>query len=183
MKKILITGLGNPGIKYINSRHNIGFKIANFIVKKHLSFFTLKKFGYISKIEIKNVLFLILKPNTYMNLSGKSVLYWVKKENIEIKNILIIVDDIYLNIGFTRLRFNGSSGGHKGLKSIEDFLKTKNYARFRFGICNNFPKGKQIEYVLGEFTYFEDDIIKKNINNIYKSIISFGLNRINSNFN
>ena len=185
MDKFLIVGLGNPGEKYYNTRHNIGFELLDFICKKHESEFETNRLGQISKISIKGRKVLLLKPNTFMNLSGKSVKYWMLHENIKLKNILIISDDLNLPLGKIRFRAKGSSGGHNGLENIAQALNSIEYPRLRIGIGND-KNSNQIDFVLGKFNNNEYDIIHSNFDLISKSINSFILSGINitmNNFN
>ena len=185
MDKFLIVGLGNPGEKYYNTRHNIGFELLDFISKKHESEFETNRLGQISKISIKGRKVLLLKPNTFMNLSGKSVKYWMLQENIKLKNILIISDDLNLPLGKIRFRAKGSSGGHNGLENIEQALNSLEYPRLRIGIGND-KNSNQIDFVLGIFNSNEYDIIHSNFDLISKSINSFILSGITitmNNFN
>lgn len=151
MKKYLIVGLGNIGPEYAATRHNIGFMIADRLVEDDGGTFTSCRYGDMSKIRIKNVELLVLKPSTFMNLSGVAVRYWMNKEKLPLENLLIIVDDLALPFGSIRLRSGGSDAGHNGLKNIASELGTQSYARLRFGIGQDFPRGGQIDYVLGEF--------------------------------
>ena len=185
MDKFLIVGLGNPGEKYYNTRHNIGFELLDFICKKHESEFETNRLGQISKISIKGRKVLLLKPNTFMNLSGKSVKYWMLQENIKLKNILIISDDLNLPLGKIRFRAKGSSGGHNGLENIAQALNSLEYPRLRIGIGND-KNSNQIDFVLGIFNSNEYDIIHSNFDLISKSINSFILSGITvtmNNFN
>lgn len=185
MDKFLIVGLGNPGEKYYNTRHNIGFELLDFICKKHESEFEANRLGQISKISIKGRKVLLLKPNTFMNLSGKSVKYWMLQENIKLKNILIISDDLNLPLGKIRFRAKGSSGGHNGLENIAQALNSLEYPRLRIGIGND-KNSNQIDFVLGIFNSNEYDIIHSNFDLISKSINSFILSGITitmNNFN
>lgn len=156
--KFLIVGLGNIGAEYVNTRHNIGFKIVDFFAKKEGINFETVKLGALAEYKFKGRTFLLLKPNTYMNLSGKAVKFWMDKENIPLENIMVIADDLNLSFGTIRIKPKGSDGGHNGLKNINLLLNTTNYTRFRFGISDEFKKGKQIDYVLGEWE--EDEKIK-----------------------
>src|SRR6056297_2364548 len=149
MKKFLIVGLGNPGPKYENTRHNIGFKILDYIAEKEEVSYSTEKLGDIATFKFKGRTFIMLKPSTYMNLSGKSVNYWLQKEKIELQNLLVITDDLNLAFGTIRLKTKGSDGGHNGLKDIQSTLNTTKYNRFRFGISDEFSKGQQVDYVLG----------------------------------
>lgn len=174
MKKFLIVGLGNIGEKYQNTRHNIGFKILDHLAKKENLIFETKKLGDIAIYKFKGRQFILLKPSTYMNLSGKAVLYWMKKENISLDNLLIITDDLNLPFGTLRLKTKGSDGGHNGLKDIQDKLQTTKYNRFRFGISANFSKGKQIDYVLGEWNEEELSKLPERLEKSIELIKSFG---------
>jgi len=185
MDKFLIVGLGNPGEKYYNTRHNIGFDLLDFYSKKYQSEFETNRLGQISKFSIKGRKVLLLKPNTFMNLSGKSVKYWMLQENIKLKNILIISDDLNLPLGKIRFRAKGSSGGHNGLENIAQALNSLEYPRLRIGIGND-KNSNQIDFVLGIFNSNEYDIIHSNFDLISKSINSFILSGITitmNNFN
>ena len=150
--KYLIVGLGNIGNEYLNTRHNIGFKVLDAFVEASNTSFSTQRYGDIAQVRVKNKVLVLLKPSTYMNLSGEAVRYWMNKENIPLENILIIVDDIALPFGAIRIKAKGSDGGHNGLKSIANLINTQGYARLRFGIGNDFPKGAQVDYVLGNFS-------------------------------
>ena len=182
MDKFLIVGLGNPGEKYYNTRHNIGFELLDFICKKYESDFETNRLGQISKISIKGRKVLLLKPNTFMNLSGKSVKYWMQQENIKLKNILIISDDLNLPLGKIRFRAKGSSGGHNGLENIEQALNSLEYSRLRIGIGNN-KNSNQIDFVLGIFNSDEYDMLYSNFDLISKSLNSFVLSGISETMN
>lgn len=150
--KYLIVGLGNIGEEYARTRHNIGFMVLDAFAEASNITFKRERYGDIAPSRLKNKQIVLLKPSTYMNLSGNAVRYWMEKENIPVENVLVIVDDIALPFGAIRLRQSGSDAGHNGLKNIAEMLKTQNYARLRFGIGNNFPRGCQVDYVLGRFT-------------------------------
>ncbi|MCI9172465.1 aminoacyl-tRNA hydrolase [uncultured Duncaniella sp.] len=150
--KYLIVGLGNIGPEYVGTRHNAGFMIADALVEGASATFSTERYGDIARMRVKNAQLVVLKPSTYMNLSGNAVRYWKDKEGIELENILIIVDDCALPFGAIRLKPSGSDAGHNGLKNIAQMLGTQAYARLRFGIGNDFPRGTQIDYVLGHFT-------------------------------
>lgn len=151
MKKFLIVGLGNIGSDYDDTRHNIGFKILDFLAEQEELTFESAKLGSVSTFKHKGKVAVCLKPSTYMNLSGKAVKYWMDKENIALDNVLVITDDINLPFGSIRLKGKGSDGGHNGLKDIQNVLQTTNYNRFRFGVGSDFSKGKQVDYVLGKW--------------------------------
>ena len=175
MNKFLIVGLGNIGAEYVNTRHNIGFKVLDFLAKKEGITFETSKFGALAALKLKGKTFFLLKPNTYMNLSGKAVKYWMEKENIPLQNILIIADDLNLSFGTIRIRPKGSDGGHNGLKNITLLLNTQEYARFRFGISDEFKKGKQIDYVLGNWDDLEQTKLPERLEVSSDIIKSFGL--------
>ncbi|MDE6333267.1 MAG: aminoacyl-tRNA hydrolase [Muribaculaceae bacterium] len=149
--KYLIVGLGNIGNEYAETRHNIGFMILDAFAKASNISFSTERYGDIARMRIKNKQVVLLKPSTYMNLSGNAVRYWQQKENIALENILIVVDDIALPLGAIRIKTRGSDAGHNGLKNIAQMLGTDAYARLRMGIGNDYPRGCQIDYVLGKF--------------------------------
>ncbi|MEQ5792354.1 aminoacyl-tRNA hydrolase [Muricauda sp. NFXS6] len=151
MKKFLIVGLGNIGTEYRETRHNIGFKILDFLAEQEDFTFESAKLGAVATFKHKGKSVVCLKPSTYMNLSGKAVKYWMDKENIGLDNILIITDDLNLPFGSIRLKSKGSDGGHNGLKDIQNVLQTTKYNRFRFGVGSDFSKGNQVDYVLGKW--------------------------------
>ena len=151
MNKFLVVGLGNIGVEYVNTRHNIGFKILNYFANKENITFQSAKFGDVTQFKIKGRTIILLKPNTYMNLSGKAIQYWMVQLKIPIENTLIVVDDLALPFGKLRIKPKGSSAGHNGLKNIESVLGNDLYPRLKFGIGNDFAKGRQIDYVLGQF--------------------------------
>ncbi len=172
--KFLIVGLGNIGAEYVNTRHNIGFKIVDFLARKESVSFETVKLGALAQYKFKGRTFLLLKPNTYMNLSGKAVHYWMDKENIPLENIFVITDDLNLPFGTIRIRQKGSDGGHNGLKNINLVLNTQNYARFRFGISDEFKKGKQVDYVLGDWDDAEKTALPERLELSSEIIKSFG---------
>lgn len=151
MNKFLIVGIGNIGKEYFETRHNIGFEALDSICEEFGLNFETKKLGDIAKVNYKGKSIVFLKPSTYVNLSGKSVRYWLSKEKIPIKNLLVISDDLNLNFGAIRIKTKGSDGGHNGLKNINEVIKTNNYNRLRFGIGGVFTKGKQADYVLSRW--------------------------------
>lgn len=183
MKKFLIIGLGNIGAEYVNTRHNIGFKILDFFARKESVGFETVKFGSLAKFNSKGRQFLLLKPNTYMNLSGKAVQYWMQKENILAENILVITDDLNLAFGSIRIKPKGSDGGHNGLKNINFALNSQEYPRFRFGISDAFKKGKQIDYVLGEWAADEDLKLAERLEIASQIIVSFGMEGLETTMN
>ena len=175
MKKFLIVGLGNIGAEYAATRHNIGFMIVDNLINNAGGSFNSCRYGDMATIRIKNCELKVLKPSTYMNLSGVAVRYWMNKEKLPLNQLLIIVDDISLPFGVIRLRENGSEGGHNGLKSISEQLGNRNYARLRFGVGNDFNKGGQIDYVLGEFSKEEQPLLQEKINKACEAIKAFCL--------
>ena len=183
MKKYLVVGLGNIGEKYENTRHNIGFKVLDYFANQESLTFETQKLGDITTYKLKGRTFILLKPNTYMNLSGKAVLYWLTKEKIPLENLLVITDDLNLPFGSIRLKTKGSDGGHNGLKDIQDKLNTTKYNRFRFGISDTFSKGRQVDYVLGEWTDEENKNLKERLDKSVELIKSFGLAGINNTMN
>lgn len=172
--KFLIVGLGNIGAEYVNTRHNIGFKVVDFLAKKEGISFETVKLGALAQFKFKGRTYLLLKPNTYMNLSGKAVQYWMEKERIPHENIMVITDDLNLSFGTIRIRKKGSDGGHNGLKSIQATLNTTEYPRFRFGISDEFKKGKQVDYVLGDWDDAEKTALPERLELASEIIKSFG---------
>ncbi len=148
----LIVGLGNIGAEYAQTRHNIGFRVLDALAKASNIFFEDRRYGAVAEMRLKNQRLVLLKPSTYMNLSGNAVRYWMKEKNIPLENVLIVVDDLALPFGALRLKPSGSEAGHNGLRHITQVLGTQQYARLRFGIGNDFPRGGQVDYVLGEFS-------------------------------
>ena len=173
--KYLIAGLGNIGPKYLGTRHNIGFRIANAVAEEAGVIFTEKRYGAIATVRIKNAELILLKPNTFMNLSGNAVRYWLQKENIPVENLLIAADDLALPFGSLRLKPKGSHAGHNGLRHIQDVLGIDNYARLRFGIGDDFPIGRQVDYVLSPFTPEELEKIPERIKQTTEMVKSFCL--------
>ncbi|MDO5979212.1 aminoacyl-tRNA hydrolase [Flavivirga spongiicola] len=186
MKKYLIVGLGNIGEKYANTRHNIGFKVLDHFANKEELTFETQKLGDLTTYKLKGRTFIFLKPNTYMNLSGKAILYWLTKEKIPLENLLVITDDLNLPFGSIRLKAKGSDGGHNGLKDTQEKLSTTKYNRFRFGISDVFSKGRQIDYVLGEWNEEESDKLKERLDKsveLIKSFVLAGMNITMNTFN
>jgi len=175
MKKFLIVGLGNIGAEYVNTRHNIGFKILDYIARKEGVSFETAKLGEKCELKLKGRTLILLKPNTYMNLSGKAVHYWLEKENIPKENLLVITDDLNLAFGTIRIKAKGSDGGHNGLKNIQLVLNSTEYARFRFGISDSFKKGQQVNYVLGKWDEEEKEMLKERLEVASEVIKSFAL--------
>ena len=187
MNRFLIAGLGNIGEEYDNTRHNIGFKIVDACAKKwNTTFDERRRYASVAECSIKGRAITIIKPSTYVNLSGKAVRFWLAEENIPYKNMLAIVDDLALPFGAIRMKGNGSDGGHNGLKNIEEILQTNYYPRLRFGIENNFPKGGQVNYVLGKWTKEEEAKLTERIDKAVEAIESFcliGLDRTMTMYN
>ena len=175
MKKYLIIGLGNPGSEYSQTRHNIGFNVLDsWAIKSDLSFES-ARYGDVLRFKIKGRSIILLKPNTFMNLSGKAVRYWIQQENIPFTNIVIVLDDLALPLGEIRLKLKGSDGGHNGLKSIQETLGRQDYARLRFGIGNDFSKGQQTDFVLGKWQAAELNNVTLGIKNSLKLLETFVL--------
>ncbi|MFD0931506.1 aminoacyl-tRNA hydrolase [Psychroflexus salinarum] len=183
MKKFLIVGLGNPGPKYENTRHNIGFKILDTLAEKRDITFEADRYGDKTEFNFKGRKFVLIKPSTFMNLSGKAVRYWLDKEKISVQNLMVITDDLNLTFGTLRLKAKGSHGGHNGLKNIQELLQTTAYPRFRFGISDEFSKGNQIDYVLSEWTSEENEKLKERLETSSELILSFGTAGINNTMN
>ncbi len=186
MKKFLVVGLGNIGPKYHNTRHNIGFRILDALAKEESLSFETEKLGDLTTYKHKGRTILLLKPNTYMNLSGKAVRYWLTKEKIPVENLLIITDDINLSFGTIRVKAKGSAGGHNGLKDIEAQLNTSKYCRFRFGVGAEFSKGRQVDYVLGEWRAEEETTMPERLDKgiaLIKSFTTAGLTNTMNTFN
>ncbi|MEO4006887.1 aminoacyl-tRNA hydrolase [Flavobacterium sp. CAU 1735] len=183
MKKFLIVGLGNIGAEYVNTRHNIGFKVLDHLAKKEGLSFETVKLGTMAEYKIKGRTLLLLKPNTYMNLSGKAVQYWMDKEKIAKENIFVITDDLNLSFGTIRIKAKGSDGGHNGLKNIQLLLNSVEYPRFRFGISDQFKKGQQVDYVLGEWSEEEKSKLPERLDVAVESIRSFALSGLDITMN
>lgn len=173
--KYLIVGLGNIGAEYDSTRHNIGFDVADAFTIKHGGQFELARLAMKSVCKYKGKTFVIIKPTTYMNLSGKAVKYWMQQEKISIENVLVIVDDLALPIEKIRVRAGGSHAGHNGLRNIDDELQTNQYPRLRFGIGDQFPKGRQVEFVLGKWPSNEIESVKHKILTAIDVIETFAL--------
>lgn len=187
MDRFLITGLGNIGDEYENTRHNIGFKIVEAFARKHnVTFNPNRRYGSVAELSLKGRDIILLKPSTFVNQSGKAVRYWLAASKIPLQHLLVILDDIALPFGTLRLKAQGSDGGHNGLKNIRELLNTANYPRLRFGIENNFPKGGQVNYVLGEWSTDENaklpDFISKAIE-IIESFCLIGIERTMNTYN
>ena len=183
MKKFLIVGLGNIGEKYANTRHNIGFKILDYLAETNDIPFETVKLGDLATLKIKGRTLILLKPSTFMNLSGKSIKYWLEKEKIPLENLLVVTDDLNLPFGSLRLKTKGSDGGHNGLKDTQDKLQTVKYNRFRFGISAEFGSGRQVDYVLGEWTEDENTALKERLKISADLVKSFALAGVNTTMN
>src|SRR5574344_352226 len=173
--KYLIVGLGNIGDEYEGTRHNTGFRILDAFAKASNIVFDDRRYGFVSETSIKGRQIVLLKPGTFMNLSGNAVRYWMNKEKIPLENLLIVVDDLSLPFGTLRLKPNGSAGGHNGLANIASVIGTEQYARLRFGIGNEFPRGGQIDYVLGQFSPEDMEKMDERVNLAIEFIKSFVL--------
>ena len=184
--KYLIVGLGNVGDEYHETRHNIGFMILDAFAKAYNIAFYTKRYGDIAECRIKNKQLVLLKPSTFMNLSGNAVRYWMEQEKIPMENVLILVDDLALPLGTIRIKGKGSDAGHNGLKNIAQMIGTQNYARLRFGIGNDFPRGMQVDFVLSRFSPEEKKILTERIDiaiEAMKSFVLSGLSFAMNNFN
>ena len=185
--KFLIVGLGNIGDEYDGTRHNIGFRVVDALAKTAGMQFEDKRYGFVGTMRVKNQILVLLKPSTYMNLSGEAVRYWMSTEKIPIERVLVIVDDLALPFGALRLKTKGSDAGHNGLKNIAQLLGSQAYARLRFGIGNDYPQGAQIDYVLGAFSSEESAELPQRIDTFCDAAIAFclegassAMNRFNS---
>jgi peptidyl-tRNA hydrolase, PTH1 family len=174
MDKYLICGLGNPGIEYQDTRHNTGFMILDAFAKASNICFEDKRYGFVAETSIKGRKIILLKPTTFMNLSGNAVRYWLNKENIDQSRLLVISDDIALPLGAFRLKSSGSNGGHNGLGNIQQLIG-QNYARLRMGIGNEYPKGGQIDWVLGHYSEDDMKVLQPSIDIVCEIIKSFAL--------
>lgn len=181
--KYLIVGLGNIGAEYHETRHNIGFMVLDALAKASNIVFKDGRYGATATLSLKGKQLILLKPSTYMNLSGNAVRYWMQQEKIPLENVLIIVDDLALPFGSLRLKGKGSDAGHNGLKHIAATLGTQNYARLRFGIGNEFPKGGQIDYVLGKFNDDDMKLMPERLETAAEIIKSFCLAGLNITMN
>lgn len=184
--KYLIVGIGNKGEEYTETRHNIGFKVAEEIGRKIEAPFQSSNFGLMAEGKYKGRKVFVLKPDTYVNLSGNAVRYWMQKENIPLENILVVTDDLSLPFGTLRMKAKGSAAGHNGLKNIEAVLNTSQYARLRFGISAEFSQGHQIDYVLGRWTEEEQEKLPERIRKFAEAALSFvftGVNNTMSSYN
>ncbi|GGH67675.1 MAG: aminoacyl-tRNA hydrolase [Bacteroidetes bacterium] len=174
MKKFLIFGLGNPGAEYNRTRHNIGFEVLDALASDTSSFSS-ERYADVARVRVKGRELILVKPNTYMNLSGKAVRYWMETEKVPLENILVVVDELALPLGAIRMKLKGSDGGHNGLKSIQQLLGRSDYPRLRFGIGNEFSKGQQVDFVLGKWTEEEWKNLQPRIKKATEAIQSFAL--------
>lgn len=184
--KFLIVGLGNPGAEYEETRHNVGFKVVDALAKELGDSFSLNRAANRAEVKFKGKTLILIKPITFMNLSGKAVNYWLQAEKIPMSNLLVITDDIALPFGKLRMKGKGSDGGHNGLKDIQVTLRTSDYARLRFGVGNDFPKGRQADYVLGQWTKEENLALPERIivaTEFIKSFVTQGLELTMTNWN
>ena len=181
--KHLIVGLGNIGDEYANTRHNIGFRMLDAFAEASNVAFEDRRYGMVARCRVKNAELLLLKPSTFMNLSGNAVRYWMREENIMLENLLVLVDDLNLPFGTIRIRKQGSAGGHNGLRHIEQVLCTPNYARVRFGIGNEYTRGTQINFVLGDWTKEEEEQMPERLAVVKDIIPSFCLQGIERTMN
>jgi PTH1 family peptidyl-tRNA hydrolase len=184
--KYLIAGLGNIGTEYHHTRHNIGFDVADAFASKHGAAFRSDRLADVAEIKWKGRIFIVIKPTTYMNLSGRAVKYWMDKEKVPLENVLVIMDELALPLDVIRLRPGGSDAGHNGLKSIQESIGTNQYPRLRFGIGNDFPKGRQVDYVLGKWSAKEEPVVQQKIDKcteVIESFASIGLQRSMNNYN
>lgn len=184
--KFLIVGLGNIGAEYDSTRHNIGFEVADAFVIKNDGKYNLDRHAFVAEVKWKGKTFVVIKPTTFMNLSGKAVKYWLDKEKIPVENMLVIVDELALPLGTLRVRATGSAAGHNGLKNIELMLLSSAYPRLRFGIGSDFPKGRQVDFVLGKWKPSELPMVKEMLLKSVDAIESFatqGISRTMTDFN
>jgi len=184
--KYLIVGLGNIGEEYENTRHNIGFWILDALARASNISFSDNRYGATAEMKYAGKTFILLKPNTFMNLSGRAVQYWMQKENIELDKVLIVVDDLALPLGKVRMRLKGSDAGHNGLKSIQQILGTPDYVRLRFGIGSDFQRGYQVDHVLGKWSRDEEEIVNSKMDlcgEIIKAFATMGVGRVMTQYN
>ncbi|HVF95899.1 MAG TPA: aminoacyl-tRNA hydrolase [Flavisolibacter sp.] len=184
--KFLIVGLGNVGAEYAHTRHNIGFDVAMAFITKHGGQLRQDRLAYVADVRWKGKIFVCICPTTYMNLSGKSVKYWMDKEKISLENTVVVVDDVAIPLSKIRIRSGGSDGGHNGLKSLQESLGTTEYPKLRFGIGANYPKGAQAAFVLGKWTKEEEPLIKKKVDacvEVIETIATAGITTAMNKFN
>lgn len=186
MSKFLIAGLGNIGEEYENTRHNIGFTILDALAKEQGVKFRTDRLADIAEYKFKGKTLILIKPSTFMNLSGKAVNYWLQAEKIKQENLLVLTDDLALPFGSLRMKIKGSDGGHNGLKSIQETLNSSEYARLRFGVGNEFSKGKQVNYVLGKWNPEEEKLLAPRVKmagEMIQSFVSIGIQLTMTNYN
>lgn len=183
MNRFLIAGLGNIGEEYAGTRHNIGFDVLDELAVRKDVRFTTERLASVAEFKEKGKSFLLIKPTTYMNLSGKALSYWMQDQKIHIQNVLVVLDDLALPLGSIRIRPKGSDAGHNGLKNIDQVLHSQNYARLRFGIGNDFAKGRQVEFVLGKWKTDEKPTVEHAIQKAADAILSFGLSGLQNTMN
>ena len=184
--KYLVVGLGNIGSEYAHTRHNIGFDTLDALAEASNVVFSTKRYGDVAEMKLRGHQLVLLKPSTFMNLSGNAVRYWMQTEKIPVEQVLIVVDDLALPLGTLRMKPKGSDGGHNGLKSVAECIGTQNYARLRFGIGNEFSKGAQVDFVLGKFDSLDRAVVKQSIDKAVEMIKSFclvGIERTMNQFN
>ena len=184
--KFLIVGLGNPGEKYTETRHNLGFKVVDALTEELKGEFKTEKLGDVSQVKFKGRHLICIKPSTYMNLSGKSLNYWMQQHKIPLENVVVVTDDLALPFGKLRMKGKGSDGGHNGLKDIQAALNTSAYTRLRFGVGSEFNKGQQVDYVLGDWSPEERETLQKRIDvakEFIKSYTTIGLQHTMSQWN
>ena len=175
MKKFLVVGLGNPGSEYARTRHNIGFDLLDAWASAHSASFSVSRLGDRAQFRIKGRTVVLIKPSTFMNLSGKAVRYWMEEEKIPLENLVVVVDELALPVGHVRLKLKGSDGGHNGLKDIQATLGRQDYARQRIGIGQHFPKGHQVDFVLGRWTPEELEFLNPGVERAIKQLEAFML--------
>lgn len=176
--KYLIVGLGNIGPEYVGTRHNIGFQMVDAMAKEAGAVWEDKRYGAVARMRVKNAELILLKPSTYMNLSGNAVRYWMQQEKILPQNLLVIVDDLSLPVGTIRIKPSGSDAGHNGLKSIAQQLGTETYNRLKFGIGNEFPRGGQVDFVLGQFSAEDNKVIAAKVSTVLDAVKAFALSGV-----
>lgn len=184
--KYLVAGLGNMGTEYARTRHNIGFSVLDALAGDAGISFSADRYAARSTLRVKGRTLVLIKPSTYMNLSGKAIRYWLEKEKIPLAHLLVIVDDIALPLGQLRMKTKGGDGGHNGLSSIIETLGTEEFTRLRFGVGGDFPKGYQVDYVLGEWTGEEEEIFRPRIQaaiEIIKSFVTIGPDKTMTEYN
>lgn len=175
MKKFLVVGLGNPGSEYARTRHNIGFDLLDAWASAQKASFLVSRLGDRAQFSLKGRSVVLIKPSTFMNLSGKAVRYWLEEEKVPLENLVVVVDELALPIGHVRLKLKGSDGGHNGLRDIQAALGRQDYARQRFGIGQHFPKGHQVDFVLGRWTPEEEEFLTPGMERAIKQLEAFVL--------